>query len=264
MPQQDLQPFDDPALKAALRRCFAQESAPGSLRARIQALAGAASSAAVEMKPASADRSFWSRRWFPVAAAATVLLGIGAYILVRQKAAGTGGSLANDVVLVDMAQRHDSCCALPNHNYIHTALNDFPAAGRLMAAQLNHPVLSADLVKEGWHFRGAAICPVGSTRSAHLVFDFPGTGKTLSCFSVKLPTAAHDGESITTSVKGHALAGFVRGDTCYCMVEFDSDGPTDAADLQKLLLRHENELSDRPALAAAQGEQLLYVMHVPH
>src|SRR5947209_17956231 len=111
--------------------------------------------------------------------------------------------------------------------------------GQSLRGQLNYPVLAADMRRDHWHFRGAAICPVGESKSAHLLFD--QDGRTLSVFSLpagSFPSLQDHKTYSSTADDGHVLVAERQGTAIYCLVALDPSGRFRPADLQRLLKSH--------------------------
>jgi hypothetical protein len=147
MQEPPAQPFNDPALKAALRRALDQPSAPAALRDRIRAMA-------VETRPAAAPAPREEARPIPLrprgflykfAVAAVLILGVA--------------SLAYQVWQMNQKPKYDYTVAIPDSLYeamvqTHTARASAPAGGDSVASadaaaslgsQIKRPVLAADL-----------------------------------------------------------------------------------------------------------------------
>src|SRR5687767_4947275 len=85
----DEREFDDPALRAALRRAAGEETAPPELRSRIRTLLeqgglAAAWSGAAPARSRTSFREWWARWQSPIyasIAAAVVVIGVGLLVL---------------------------------------------------------------------------------------------------------------------------------------------------------------------------------------
>jgi hypothetical protein len=136
--------------------------------------------------------------------------------------------------------RHDSCCKHASHATKEIP-QTFPAVGQYLRSQLNHPVLAANFTKDQWKFRGAAICPVDGTPSAHLLFE--KGSRTLSVFS--LPSSAFpllkNNQTYEGSTEGHSVVATRKGDAVYCLVCYDPSGSVTTSSLREMLQEHENE-----------------------
>src|SRR5262245_34610287 len=176
MSEHDQPEFDDPQLKAAVRRVLADEQAPKALRERIVGIMVAG-----EAKPAAQSRG--SGRWRisvnlgdnPVRtllAACVALLAVGvlAYqvkvnLFPEQPAPGRYiAPTLSESFAMEMVQTHSACAKLADHHLV--AGDDFAKLRETLTAQLKMPV--AALALPGWQFKGAGICKVGMVTGAHL------------------------------------------------------------------------------------------------
>lgn len=243
--------FDDPELKAALRRVCAGERAPGSLRERVIGLTGAAASPALKLTSPVTRRPFWSSPIFRLAAAVFVIASIGLYYTLH-----TRPDSIDEHTLLAMIKTHDYCCNMPNHSNPSVPQSSFASMGTAMSLRLHEPVLAADLKPDGWTFHGANYCPVDGNTSAHLTF-WRGAQR-LSIFS--LPAAsckyAKDGSSYSESLNGHLIAGFVESGAVHCMVGQCPAGQLKLQDVAALLKKHQNDLVTSAVAIAGRGELL--------
>lgn len=217
--EDQIEPFDDPGLKAAVYRAWGAERCPEALRRRVAALAG-------ESRP-SPRLTIRLRPLFGLAAAAMVLVAAGLswrqwhatpMIPVSQPVSAPlavlPASLSSALVF-----RHDFCSRSPDHQAQGLTQDDPVELSREMRRQLNFPVLTARL-GEGWHFRGASFCPVGNQTSAHLLYWRQGPpAATVSVFS--LPPDVWPGSHCPDCAeldRNHPVAGFATADGVYCVV----------------------------------------------
>jgi len=247
--------FDDPGFKAAVQRTVGRETAPPSLRAKVESLmaAEAASSLATHdandapngtpTAPAKSslprgsrwltrDRSFWRT----AAAAAIVVLAVGfmAYEIrevvfppspYAGGGGGAGGAMAVPTAIVaDMTRTHDTCSKLPDHHKIPgndpVALKDKLTAGAGVSA--SSISLGAD-----WTFKGAGVCKVGEKDAAHLLFV--RADEYVSIFSLAAgEECGYGSEEYREVYEKHVVTGFRRGNALYCVV-----GSSDKRDLSK-------------------------------
>jgi hypothetical protein len=227
--------FDDPALKTAVRLIWRNKRAPATLIQRVRGALAAAAGLAVAATNSSGSSSPARRadargaapaRLAPLGTAAVILLALGSVfcaVAFNSAPASFPGQWASALVAT-----HDTCSAMPDHHFvIGVAPNDIPRASDRLANQLGFPVLSMSAVN-GWQFRGAAQCRVGPEHCAHLLYRDGDT--TLSVFSLPVPALSGDWSGLESEVGGHQLAGFVRGNTLYCVVEYNPGrSPTPAA-----------------------------------
>ena len=215
--------FDEPGLKAAVRRAWGNESAPASLRQRIEGLAAQERADVIRV-----DRSAWRRRARValMSAAAVLLVGVGIYLrqMNEQKPSTLVASAATQPLPAELGtqlvSRHDFCttAAPENHHFFVAApKSNFKAISQKMGEQLNHSVAAASIGKE-WDFRGASICLVGSARSAHLIY---ASGDAfVSVFSLPSTCIGESCRNYPTelAMDGHPMAGFVQDGAFYCVV----------------------------------------------
>jgi len=273
MSEYDGQQFDDPGLKAALKRLYGQERAPDALRARVLArLSEAAAPSEVTpapsevtpapaARPATASPAFWRRPRFAYAAVAAVLLVGAAGLVYRVYFTPPGGTVTvADATLAGMVKTHEACCHLESHQQYPQLGEDFPRLGGVMGKRLAHPVLAANLKGDGWTYRGAAICQVKGEPCAHLLFE--RDGRWVSVFSVKGLTKG-DGPVAGATIDGHPIRGFVRDGVLCAIVGRTSQGTTEA-ELEQLLEKHKAEVFAPAATARRQtppAAELLYAVN---
>ena len=255
--------FDDPILKAALKRACGDERAPADLRRRIAA-ALANDSASAPRQPAIGPRPIrpWRRPvYYAAAALLLIALGVSLYQLTR-KEGGEGPIPVNrvvaDEVLVAMVRTHDRCVAEgDSHHLAGLPRDDFEAIGRSLAERVRHDVLSVNLADEGWRFRGAAVCPVGERRAAHLVYA--RGSQTLSIFSVLVePRPDQTDSTCKTSVAAHPLAAMRIGKTVHALVCHGPANLMSPEECERLLNGHQDRIAS-PGLSRADAE-LLYAV----
>jgi len=255
MEETPIQPFEDPELKAALRRVLpdARETVPEGLRARIASMAQAAqvgeecagdpgapppaqTPRPVAGKIGATPKSPW-RRW-----------GMAAIVVI-----GFGG-LAFRVWEMNQPTPYDKAIAIPTTFYeaMRTAharraageagpdqVTTLASAGPTLSKQLNRGVFVPDLSGEGWTFQGAAIRKMGAHEAAQLFY----TKGEQSLSAVSLPTSAMrdsaEGARYDTVVSGTPIAGFVKGSGLFCII-----GSSDISveDVKQMLVKHEAEI----------------------
>ena len=234
MSDADLENFDDPALKAAVRRAWGPETAPALLRQRV--------SQAAHAPALQAYRIGWrTRASLGLAAAAMVLIALGIVFHPWSKAPRPGDSSSSTAIVLPaqladaLISRHEECCHDGDHHMPGLAVdpNDFGQVRRGLENTLGFPVLSAAL-PGSWQFRGGSICPVieGQTRikSGHLIFargeQFVSL---LSLPRSVLPSGASGNYS--QEVQEHPLAGFVTPSGFYCLVGSSPGGHLTLSDM---------------------------------
>ncbi|HEY7117324.1 MAG TPA: hypothetical protein VH475_12095 [Tepidisphaeraceae bacterium] len=238
-----MQPFDDPALKAALRRVLGQDAAPPALRDRIRAIT--VTTPGVGESPATvrhdAPIPLFRRQWFRTTAAAAVLLiglGVLAFQILNPNKPGKGYAFPNSLykAMDNAHQARLSGSASPD---AVTAL----ASANALASQLGRPVFAPDLSKDGWSFQGAAVRKVGGEQAAQLFFT---KGKSsLSVFSLPASAVpqASDGSTYAVTFSGTPIAGIVSGKGLYCIVGTSPDGSLQVDEVKRLLDAHQADIA---------------------
>ncbi len=171
-----------------------------------------------QRRPANRLRGSWVL--WPLAAAALMVISVGLF----DHFGGRSSSVAVASVLpvgleADLISRHDHCCQAENHQGFSVSRDDDAGIVAAMHLRLNQPVLMYRPKDSNWTFRGASICPVGSTPSGHLVFA-DGTDR-LSIFSLPksvLPGTV-EGSEFSTTLDNHRIVGFVKDDALFFAVE---------------------------------------------
>ena len=244
MDSADAPQFEDPALKQALRRCCGSECAPIDFRARLAKLLVAA--AEVAPVPAPRFRNDAKRTMFifgrntmaglGIAAALLVVVGLAAMRLMRSSHENVPSAIG-----LAMVDRHDRCCQQPEHHQADIPRAALPAIASAMRNQLGFPVLAANLVNDGWHFRGASKCPVGDVRSAHLLFD--KGEETISVFSLPAGSfpAVDQGHWYEAVVQNHPVVCYARDGAVFAFVGHDVGGKLKLAELESLAKRHQSD-----------------------
>lgn len=234
---QELEEFEDPGLKAAVRRAWGAECCPFAIRRRIVDQVGGLGERRRRLIPL--------RPLFGLAAAALLLVAVG---IVWHPWGPSRSTTPIDVTPApsvavlpvslarDLTKRHDECSSLAEHADPSLAQDDPIELGRQMRERLNFPVLSMRLPR-GWSFRGAAFCPVGAQVSAHLIYFRDGRpSMTVSVFS--LPPSVWPGDHCPNCAQmaggDHAVAGIRTKDGFYCLVG-SADPPVSLSEVRGLL-----------------------------
>jgi hypothetical protein len=252
----DGQSFDEPDMKAALRRNFCNEKAPAHLRERIGRSLSAESSTeafaessaetqaertapgAMRLNPTSADPVGLPTLFPGFAIAASMMLVIGGVALVLSNSTQP---IPRGFEAAAIA-RHDGCCQAPDHHMPGVPKADFTMIGAYLRQQLNHPVLAADLAADHWTFSGAAICPVCGVPSAHLLFR--NGQDSLSVFSLPasaIPSLADNQTYEGTTDDGHTIVARSLDGAIYCIVSRAPAGQITSDSLDQLLHQHQGE-----------------------
>jgi hypothetical protein len=251
--------FDDPALKGALRRALDSETAPGSLRDRIRAIAAeqapeaarpvmSYAASAAEPAPSAADASdrpipLFRRPLYRFAAAAILLIGIGslAFQIWNTNHPNTPAKYQfSNSLFKGMIATHEARA---------TGAEQTPDTAKTLAEApklsqtLNRAVFVADLTKDGWTFDGAGVRGVGQYPAAQLFFTKGNAA--ISVFSLPASAAPNAVENSTydTVFNGAPIAGYVHSGGLYCIVGSSPDGSLTAGEVKNLLERHKGELA---------------------
>lgn len=241
--------FHDPVLKEAVRRCWGCECASKELRNRIGSLLNDDNKMVIG--PGRRTRRLAWVIW-PLAAAAVLVVSV--VILDRTKkqppslvpgSTQLATALPEDLESALIAT-HDGCSKVANHQGMPAPKDDDTAIASIMHDTLHRPVLMVHPNEAGWDFHGASFCPVGGTKSGHLVF---GRGdERLSVFSLpkSMLPGASEGSQFAGTYKEHCIVGFVKDGALFCAVETGPAGSISLAHLQQLSQQME------PAVAVSQ------------
>jgi hypothetical protein len=252
--------FDDPGLKAALKRTVGRETAPAGLRERVlramaeegakgSGVSGEGSGKAETASPirlAGGGGEESRRRWyigrsagFRYAAAAIVLLAVGVGVWEwgpwRAKQNTTYVFKLRPQLLDAMVEAHDAEVASADHTTAGVPQNNFTAMAERLKQDVGHSVLAADLGKDGWKFEGASEDTIAGQKASHLLF---ARGKdTLSLVSLpgSLVTAANEGAWYQHGWKGHAVVGFKKSGGLHCLIATSPDREIKPEELAALL-----------------------------
>jgi hypothetical protein len=248
----NLEQFDDPALKAALKHALGGQKAPDRLRSR---LAGIFSADNAPLPPLHSTGEITKRTHLPFWRRPAVVWGIAAMMLVallgQFYALGDQGTVDQHVgrnTVRDMLRTHDHCSAnAANHSAPNIPQNDFDGMGRAMSSALGQTVLVADMRKDGWLFSGGSICKVGQVDTAHLIFV--RDGRSLSVFS--MPSSCcksnmNDCGICSQSFDDHVVAARVTGNRLLALVSKCPRRSISKDELAALLKKHEGELIAPP------------------
>ncbi|MGH7179854.1 MAG: hypothetical protein ACREJC_20935 [Tepidisphaeraceae bacterium] len=245
--------FEDPALKAALRRVYAPQRAPTALRRHVRR-------ALEEIAPLSRFNAMRLVR-SPVlglAVAAMLLIVVGAFAYEYFRPVSQARRVANVVhvnlpakIAEALVARHDLCARTADHNALGgIAQSDFAAISDALTDKLGFTPL-VTVPNGGWTFRGASACEIRGAQAAHLLFT---RGKqSLSIFSVPVRAIAYSPPEHAVyelTVANHPIAGFVRGGVLNIFVgSFDGDS-LPLKDLTVLSAR----LRDRTTVVRARND----------
>ena len=286
---QPIPSFEDPALKAAVHRVWGRERAPAEVSRRIAGIVSNKSIKLASPEESAADPSpairpvepvAWQTNWPGLAAAAAIMLALGTVVYVlsrgdsgpqqRLAAAPLPATVVNALVAT-----HDACAGLHDHHHMKEApRGDYAAIAGQLASRLGHPVLAAPIGGDAWTFRGAAVCPVGSTPAAHLVFAHERPDEHISIFS--MPQSAATGTLVRptmswrcgavgpcyeSTVAGHPVVGFTGNGAFYCLVGSSERGSLTVDELRSICDRLRRDMTrvaapNRVAVMAASEPAL--------
>jgi hypothetical protein len=260
-------PFDDPALKEAVRRAWSRQSAPQEVHRRVrEALASASAEAPAPREAVRAGSTASMRLAEPLdviearrrvhrglAVAAGIVLAVGISVTVMRNQSpppGTPVQLAGELP-ASLVIRHDECAKAPDHHKLGVSRDDFTTIASELQSQTGHAVL-AKPVGDGWQFIGAGPCPVNGVPSGHLVFAKGADRLSLislpaSVLSRVAPQSPYNGED-----SGHVLAGFIQNDMFVCLVGSSPQGTSGLTQIQPL----RDRLRTEAATAVAAGRDL--------
>ena len=249
-PEDNLPPFEDPALGNAIRRAWGGERAPATLRQRLMQLAaseavgnvqeirsGERADPLVLPTPAALGtarapafprrRPNRSLRW---AAAALLLLAVGGIVSRYWGTADSPPPVAiapRESFGVALASTHDNCLGAGDAHHAEELPpgGDMSRVAAALRSQLNRPVLAASPAGPGWHFHGARVCTINGHQAAHLVFVNGHAAVSVFSFSsAACSECARADRFEVPTTPGHAVTGFAQGEGLFCVVGSSSDG----------------------------------------
>jgi hypothetical protein len=254
--ENQLQPFEDPALKSAVGRAWGGERCPEAVRGRVMAALAAERESADE-RPAvlgSIGPSFWRQPWirYGFAAAAMMVVGFGLASRLDRRNDSLSGIAGTEVTFTStvppdiargLVESHDRCSKIPSHtNDLELSGQNFTAIRRRLEDHLGFPVLAGNveeaLGRNGWKVKGAAVCNVGGVDAAHLVFA--RAGQAISIFSLPPSACRHNGrdpQETEDANPDHPTAVFVWSDGVHCVVGSSTDRSL-SVDQVKAVLEH--------------------------
>jgi len=266
----DLQPnFEDPALKAALKRTIGTETAPADLRQRVaQAIAaegqtpstGAAESRVERPAEPGSARSMrigWRRSpLIGLAAAAMLIVGVGLIFNHLWEPGIDNLYTLPKALAADMVATHDRMLGSGIGGPIEVVKDDLGRVRDTLKEKLGHPVLVASL-GAGWEMQGAGVSKIGETPAAHVVFRNKSSNEVVSVFSVSAAAyyAGQDGMEYAQVEQGHPIAGFVQNGVVHCIVG-SPGSKLDEDDLAKLRNAVRKTMSDSSSSCSQPEESL--------
>lgn len=225
------QEFDDPALRAAVKKAWGSECCPCELRDRLC--------------PVSSAFKMWTGRLLAVAA--VLVLGVGASLVWHSRSVPTGSTIVASAIPIslqtDLIHTHDKCCGAPDHHHLAPDAADDAAIASAMRTRLSHAVLMARPADPGWTFKGAAICHVGATPCGHLVFV--KGDQAISIFSLPATSDPQiaDGSHAEANVDGHPMTVFAKDGAVFCLVGSGQGGSISATALEQMRQRMQTQVT---------------------
>jgi hypothetical protein len=250
MSDQSPSSFDDPVLKAALKRAVGSEAAPSALRARVEQALHAEAMAPLKRAAAHRPAGWRNNPLVGLAAAAMLIIGVGLiYTNVMRTDDGRMKELPAQMAM-DMAAAHDRALANAALHELKAPKDDLAAVRGELKEKLEHPVLVASLGND-WDFQGARIASVGTTPASELLFKNKTNGDTVSVFSIpgRAYYATEEGLEYEQVADGHPIAGFVRKGIVHCIVG-SKGSKLDEDDLAKIRNQVQKQLIDDQSNAA--------------
>ncbi len=263
--------FEDPALKRAVSRVFPAMKVPEALRNRIVAAMKAtedertvmpvavvgnhsphaidSASGTMRIHPQAMTTSGWSTMLPGMAIAASMLISIGLMVYFLSSSA----QAMPEKFQAAAVARHDGCCKASDHHLPVIRTASYREIGRFLKQELQHPVLAADLTREGWQFSGAAICPISGIATAHLLFR--KGSETLSVFSLPaaaLPSLTQHQSYRGTTPDGHSIIVRAEDGALYCLVGHGIPGELTVDHLDSIFDKHSSEAT----VAEATGPRI--------
>jgi len=231
MPTETVQPFDDPKLKAALRRSFGAETAPAGLRQRVVAALDAATPATPTMRLTepmqAAPRQAKSQRpmllrspmlGLALAAMVVIVVSMAAKYYLQSTATPPPMAMLPQSFADGMAKAHDESVAALTPDLPPLALAEMKTKAKQLGGPINNlQALAPDLGKE-WSPRDVKETTIDGVKTVQVTYTRGNNA--LSLFSVwtKKVYSAQDGSTYEQEADKHAIAGFVRNGTTYCAV----------------------------------------------
>jgi hypothetical protein len=216
--------FDDPALKAALKRAAGDSRASDALRRRVERLAAETRDEIVSAPSVVAriDRRP-NRPWRRYVVAAVVLMTAGLVSLVvhRNKLAEEHRQkvLARNYEALDpMAEGHGEWTLPDDAEMVDWSPSPESLAIEL-SQKLGRPIPVVNLEKQGWQLSDTSVHKIDGRMAARLRFT-RGDKERLTVFSLPAGAVvdAEEGSDYAYLIDNHPIAGFVRKGSVNCVV----------------------------------------------
>lgn len=204
-------------MKAALSRVWDTRPAPPHLRSRVADAIKAEDAAA---KPSPITRAI--RIWFPLAAAAVMVLSVTVWQYRQTTDRGSGLSTVDAApVAIAARTRHRECivhaldahCPIPSKDVVEVAAH--------FSKQLRLEVIAPDLSAAGFELVGADTCGVGDRTGAHVLYRSVDDGIMLSVFSVGRLSGLKPSERFAGRQRGYYVS---TGDSLTVVVWHEGPG----------------------------------------
>ena len=241
--------FEDPALRAAVRKALGNEAAPAGLRRRVAALMAAEGLAAPagwgEAQQAPVGRAQPSSRWAELrntrtlAIAAVTFIAVGFAVLQIVTFFDWPGSSSSPFAIqpasfpvsfaTAIVSTHDHCAKLADHHFVP---GDDPGALKDQLSKAEGIAVSAIHPGDGWQFKGAGLCTVEQTKAAHLLFV--RGPESLSIFSLPAPSSCHE-SAYSEVVSKHPVIGFTSEGVLYCVIGSATQGELTLTELEPVV-----------------------------
>ncbi len=220
--QQNEPQFDEPALKAAIRRVSAEEIAPAGLRDQVARQIGNEGGGKLAGTKVAGGWLTAQRVKMAVAASVALLaMGVAAY-QVRElffpprvvQPYSYHQDLPTEFAEA-MVRAHDSNAGMTTPT---SAVSELTQVKEKLSRDIGIPVvMSADL-GDGWMMNRSGETVVGKAKAAYVTYA--SKGQTVTVFSIPADAVyqAPEGAQYAQTVNGHGLSGFREGSGLYCVV----------------------------------------------
>ncbi len=185
-------------------------------------------------------------------------MAVGGGLLWSARPTAASAAVLTAAMRDDLVQTHDHCAGRADHQHLPVPRTNGYAIAASLRSQLDRPVLVSRPADPAWRFAGASVCPVGSVRSAHLVFR-RRDGDALSLFSLPRSAAATaaDGAQFQGETDHHPIVGFVKHRAVYCLVGSGCAADVSVARLDDMRRQLESQVvvaDATPTLSPVGGE----------
>ncbi|HEX8521495.1 MAG TPA: hypothetical protein VF669_04505 [Tepidisphaeraceae bacterium] len=254
MSQNQEAPFDDPALKAAIKRVAGDERAPETLRQRIAAQMSADGGAI------AAKSGFFKRHRRNLLAASIALLALGfvAYQVQENYFPSRATIISYNAVLPAsfaeaMVQVHATNAARKDPTTI--AASEIQHVKQKLAQQVGFAVLAPADLDADWHNRGAGVCSVGKFQAAYVLYAHGDQLVSLLSLPASALPNAPDGSQYAQKSRNAPLSGFKQGPGLYCLVA-GADEHSPSLETLNTLRDHLRASSGRSGCSGRMREQV--------